>query len=186
MRTTPEWLLVHGPTNDTIQKGRAMRSGNFPSVAVFLLAAIIPKLSATDSGCPVTKPPSLAFVPPAPYQMNADTASFWYGAKELWTALPRNGEWRRLPPRANEGPGHSLFLWQQGYDGRKEQHPDIKVVLRRVDLNTSSVTWRYGTNAFFESTGAMSIKLEFPAEGCWEVTSFHDDHKLTFVLSIQP
>jgi hypothetical protein len=165
MRTTPEWLLVHGPTNDTTQKGRAMRSGNFPTVALFLLAAIIPKLSATDSGCPVTKPPSPAFVPPAPYQMNADTASFWYGAKELWTALPRKGAWRRLPPRANEGPGHSVFLWQQGYDERKEQHPDIKVVLRRVDLNTSSVTWRYGTNASSRALGRCQSSSSFRQKG---------------------
>jgi len=82
-------------------------------------ALVVPNLLAQKS-CPVTKPPSPAFIPPAPYKVNVGLDSFWYGDKDLWTLLPVDGAWNGLPYRANEGYSNKLFLWKQGYDGPTE------------------------------------------------------------------
>ena len=156
-------------------------------VLAFLLAGLVPNLAAEDA-CPVTTPSNPFFVPPAPYppsapQVSSPQVSFWYGTNALWTSLPVSGVWR-LARQDNGGYLNKLFLWQQGYDWRKEPRPDIIVVLRRLDRNTPSITSRGGTNAFLDHP-AMLTGVLFPTEGCWEITSLHDGHKLTFVLSIQ-
>lgn len=158
-----------------------MRFGRF-----LLVAAFVANLPGADFVCPATKPPNPAFVPSAPYPVNAGPDAFWYGDKDLWAFLPVDGVWRGLPYRANEGYLNKLPLWKQGYDGRKEQQPDITVVLRRLDSNAPLVTTRYGTNAFADNTWVMLTGVTFPTHGCWEVTASHDGHTLTFVLSIQP
>jgi hypothetical protein len=149
----------------------------------FLCFAVAVNLAAEV--CPVTKPPNPAFVPPAPYQVNPGLRAFWFGDKDLWTLLPATGIWKRLP-HGDDGYSNKLFLWQEGYDVRKDPQPEITVVVRRLDANAPIVTSRYGTNAFFDHTWAMLTGVTFPAEGCWEVASSHAGHSLTFVLSIQP
>jgi hypothetical protein len=151
-----------------------------------LFLCLAASLAAADFVCPVTKPPNPAFIPPAPYQVNAGLDAFWYGDKNLWAFLPADGVWHGLPYHANDGYINKLPLWKQGYDGRREQEPDITTVLRRLDVNAPVVTTRYGTNAFADDIWVMLTGVAFPAHGCWEVTASHDSHKLTFVLSIQP
>ena len=156
-------------------------------LAGFLCAAVFAtNLPAADFVCPVTKPPSPAFVPPAPYQVNAGLDAFWYGDKDLWAYRPADGIWRGLPYHQNEGYFNKLPLWKQGYDGRTEQQPEITVVLRRLGTNAPVVTKRYGTNAFAENTWVMLTGVTFPDHGCWEVTASHNSRMLRFVLSIQP
>jgi hypothetical protein len=157
----------------------------FLLVLTFTLGLTVPKLTAENT-CPVTTLPNPSFVPPAPYRSNAAQGAFWYGTGSLWTQLPNEGVWRGLPRRDNSGYFNKLFLWQQGYNGRSEPEPDIIVVLRRLDATVPLVSQRGGTNAFFDNTWAMLTGVLFPAEGCWEVTTHHDGHTLTFVLSIQP
>jgi len=101
------------------------------------------------------------------------------------TRLPVEGVWRGLPRRDNKGYFNKLFLWQQGFDVRKEPKPEIVVTLRRLDAPTTLVTSRGGTNAFFDNSWAMLTGVLFPTEGCWEITSSHEGHILTFILSIQ-
>jgi hypothetical protein len=153
----------------------------------FLCVAV---LVATDlvaaDNCPVTKPPSSPFIPPAPYTANTDPGRFWFGDQDLWTNLPANGIWHGLPYHANEGYFNKLFLWKPGFDGRKEEQPDITVVVRRLDANAPLVTSRYGTNAFIAPMWAMLTGVNFPTHGCWEVTASNEGHKLTFVVSVQP
>lgn len=161
-----------------------MQLGRLFLVHAFTLAAIIPTLAAAEDACPVTTPPNVPFVPPVPYRANPLPGLFWYGTKDLWTQLPVEGVWR-LDHRNNLGYVNKLFLWQQGYYWRDEPKPDIIVVLRRLDAKRPLVSSRGGTNAFFDDTWAMLTGVVFPTEGCWEVTSAHAGHMLTFVLSIQ-
>src|SRR5262249_2965728 len=37
------------------------------------------------------------FVPPAAYRPNAASGAFRFGSQQLWTVLPVNGTWKRLP-----------------------------------------------------------------------------------------
>lgn len=163
---------------------KIMHFRQFLLVSIFMLAAFVPNLAAQDS-CPVTTPSNPSFVPPVPYRMNAPQGAFWYGANDLWALLPVEGVWH-LARQDNGGYFNKLFLWQEGYDWRKEPHPDIIVVLRRLDGNTPPITSRGGTNAFLDHSWAMLTGVLFPMEGCWEITSSHDGHSLTFVLSVVP
>lgn len=155
------------------------------------LVALVPNLAAAadnEHACPVTTPTNPAFVAPAPYQPNAAERQFWFGTNALWTQLPVEGVWRGLPPRDSKGYFNKLFLWSEGFDWRKEQQPDIFVVLRRLDVQTPLVISRGGTTALFRfnNTASMLTGILFPTEGCWELNSYHDGHTLTFVVSIQP
>jgi hypothetical protein len=159
-----------------------MQLRRFLRISVFMVAVIAPSRAA----CPVTNPLGLPFVPPAPYPPNAAYGAFWYGSKTLWTQLSNDGVWRGLPRRKNGGYFNKLFLWQEGFDWRKEQQPDVILVLRRLDAEMPLVSQRGGTNAIMGNSPAMLVGVVFPDRGCWEVTSVHDGHTLTFVLSIQP
>ena len=162
-----------------------MRVRRFLFVLALLLAALVPNQARGEDACPVTTPSNPSFVPPAPYPTNAPPAAFWYGTNALWALLPVEGVWR-LDRQDNGGYFNKLFLWQQGYDWRKEPHPDITVVIRRLDGDTPPITKRGGTDAFVDNSWVMLTGILFPTEGCWEITSSHDGHRLTFVLLVQP
>jgi hypothetical protein len=149
------------------------------------LAALRPRLEAAfdENTCPVTTPPNPPFVPPAPYRPNPPApGSFWYGSNSLWTLLFT----KDLSPALRKGYPGKFFLWEQGYDVRREPKPDIIVVLHRLDADVPMVTSRGGTNAFFNETWQMLTGAAVPTEGCWEITSYHNGHTLTFVVSVQP
>jgi hypothetical protein len=153
---------------------------------VFVFAALVTNLAAAGFTCPVTTPPGPRFVPSAPYAANADERSFWYGTTDLWTLLPVTGVERALPYTKSEGYSNKLFLWKQGYEGTKEPQPDIIVVVKRLDATMPLTSSRGGTNAFFDGNWAMLTGVTYPTAGCWEVTSYHAGHTLTFVVSVQP
>jgi hypothetical protein len=159
-----------------------MRTIRFLSTAALMLA----NLAAANNVCPVTKPPSPAFIPPAPYQVNPGLNAFWFGDKDLWTLLPIDGVWSGLPLNANKNYFNKVFLWQQGYDGKTEPQPDVNVVVRRLDANAAVYKTQYATNAFFDYTWQILTDVTFMSEGCWEITATHNRHNLTFVVSVQP
>jgi hypothetical protein len=159
-----------------------MQLRRFLWIFAFWMAALFPVRAA----CPVTKPPGLPFVPPVPYQPNPARGTFWYGSSALWTQLPNDGVWRGLPRRENGGYFNKLFLWQEGFDWRKDPQPDLIIVLRRLDAELPLVSQRGGTTAIMGSSAAMLTGIVFPAEGCWEVTSSHNWKTLSFVLLVQP
>jgi hypothetical protein len=162
---------------------------NFPDVSIY---DNVFRVKANDKEgketmySPYVQAPSPAFIPPAPYQVNAGLDGFWYGDKDLWTRLPVAGAWNGLPYRKDEGFSNKLALWKQGYDVRTEPQPDITVTVRSLLGRPITATTRYGTNAFFDHTWQMATGVTFPASGCWEVTASNDGHKLTFVVSVQP
>jgi hypothetical protein len=164
-----------------------MKIHHFPLFATIFLSLCACTAMAAEGKdiCPVTTAPNPPFVPPAPYWPNAPQGAFWYGTDALWTQLVDKNVWRGLP-RRDKGYFNKLFLWQPGYDVRKEPKPDIIVVLRRLDVEAPPVTSRGGTNAFFDSVWAMLTGVTFPTEGCWEITAHHDGRLLSFVVSVLP
>ncbi len=150
-----------------------------------MLTALVPSLAGVDA-CRVTTAPDPPFIPPVQYRPSPYDGEFWYGTNALWASLPVDGIWR-LPRLKNGGFVQKLFLWQEGYDPQrnKEYYPQIVVVLKRLDGDTQPITSRSGTNAHFDDSWAMLRGIFSPMEGCWEITSSHDGHKLIFVLSIQ-
>jgi hypothetical protein len=163
-----------------------MQIRRFLWLPVLFFAALATNLAAADYTCPVTTPPNPPFVPPVPYAANAGEGGFWYGTNDLWTGLRANGMERGLPYTKDEGYSNKLFLFEQGYDRTKQPQPDIIVVVKRLDINMPRTSSRGGTSAFFEGTWAMLTGVTYPTAGCWEVTSYHAGHTLTFVVSVQP
>lgn len=161
-----------------------MRRSRF--VWVLALAALSANQAGAQEGCPVTTPPNPPFVPPAPYRAVPDHGKFWYGIPELWALLPVEGIWHGGPHLREKGSTIKLFLWQQGYSWRNESWPDILLAVRRLDAPAQPITSRGGTNAFVDNTTVMLTGVNLPAEGCWEITTSHNGHSLTFVISLQP
>ena len=89
-----------------------------------------------SNGCAVTSPDE-TFVPPDPYPSHAADGAFWHGNRDLWTQLSNEGIWRGLP-HGDDGYSNKLFLWQQGYDWRKEPKPEIVLILRRAGCKCSA------------------------------------------------
>ena len=155
--------------------------------ALPLLVFMATQVSAQGdaNGCPVTTAPEASFVPPDPYPANAAEDAFWYGTSDLWTQLPDTGIWSGLP-RRDDGYSNKLFLWEQGYDWRKEPKPEIVLILRRLDAHAPLAVSQGGTNAILDGGASMLTGVTFPTEGCWELTAYHAGHTLTFVVSVQP
>src|SRR5882762_9091522 len=83
----------------------------------------------TPSGCPTTRPPDRAFVPPSPYPAvpPGHPGWFWLGSPELWIKLPVSGAWPALQS------GEKVFWWREGFNGALETRPAIAVSGRRLD-----------------------------------------------------
>lgn len=162
-----------------------MRVRNFLLIAATALATLVPSLIADDA-CPVTIPLVPRFIPPIPYPANPANGAFWFGTDDLWVELPAEGVWRGLPRGENGGYSNKLFLWQQGYDWRKEPQPDIIVVLRNLQAADAPLAVSRGGTNVASRPPRMLTGISFPTAGCWEVTAHHDGHLLTFVLSIEP
>jgi hypothetical protein len=129
--------------------------------------------------CATTLPQNPPFSPPAPYPTRTD--GFWYGSNDLWLQLSFSGHWG-VAPRT----GQKLFVWKQGYDVRREPKPSLIVTGKRLDGEAPALAVAGGTNAIMGNTAAMLISVEFPTEGCWELSVYHAGHVLTFVVSVGP
>jgi hypothetical protein len=133
------------------------------------------------AGCLTTLPSNPPFVPPTPYQANTGNG-FWYGTEALWTHLPLQKNW------TGAGVGQKFFVWSQGFDWRTAAHPFLIVTGKRLDGEAPPIAISGGTTALLgaERAAAMLIGVSFPTEGCWELSAYHDNHVLTFVVSIGP
>jgi hypothetical protein len=136
--------------------------------------------------CPITKPPTPAFVPGGSYPSQPSGAGqFWYGTSDLWTALPADGTWRDLPREAGAY-GQKIFFWEAGYDATKEPHPQVAVAGSRLDQAAERMLASKGTNAMTETGDAMLVGAAIPSAGCWEITAEHGGHVLRFVVWVAP
>lgn len=149
-------------------------------------APAVPK-TGEPNGCPVTRPPQPAFVPPAPYAAQPPGGGqFWYGSDALWTALPLDGTWRRLP--FNDGAYFQKVFWQRvGYDGQTEQQPELVVTGRRLDEPAPPLSAPpRATNGHHTDWGwFMLAGVGIPTPGCWEITGHYRGQRLSFVIQVE-
>jgi hypothetical protein len=143
--------------------------------------ALVPLTSATGGGrsdCPVTQPPEPAFIPPAPWPAQPPgTGEFWFGSSGLWTALPRNGNWRQLAL------GEKFWWWSAEFDVAEDTTPDLTVRARRLDGDAPAFQVPEATNGYHESFNwAMLTGVKLASPGCWEFTGHYKGHQLPFTL----
>ena len=153
---------------------------------ILLLAALfsVPACTAGSSRetgrdhCPVTEPPTDAFVPPQPWpEQPPEPSRFWYGEPGLWTALPLSGEWAQL---AN---WDKFWLWSEEFDVREDETPDFVVAARRLDGTASEFHSEETTNAYHPSWHwAMLTSAHIARPGCWRFDVAYEGHTLDFVV----
>lgn len=101
--------------------------------------------------CPITAPPTPAFVAPEPHPAKpSDAGMVWYGTESLWTALPTEGSY---------SPRKSVW-WSSSFGGgRLEPEPEIEVVWERLDADLPPITNKgRGTNAHTPMTAGLSSR----------------------------
>jgi hypothetical protein len=151
----------------------------FRCLIVLLSLLVLPIISVSSHAqCLTTLPSNPPFVPPAPYPTDASDG-FWYGSDALWTKLPFHGDWATAGKM-----GQKLFVWSRGYDWRTARQPQLIVTGKRLDGDAPPIAVAGGTNAGIGGTYAMLTMVRFPTGGCWELTSYHEGHALTFVVSV--
>lgn len=156
-----------------------------------------------QQGCPVTKPPQHAFVPPPPYAADPapewagtpEEKPFWYGTPKLWTAVsPRT--WK-MSQTTGYDPGnpddHSslrekLFWWSEGLDWRAKQTTRLEVTGKRLDAPAPSlITDGPGTPSFQKGIGPFFVVgINIPTAGCWEITGHYKGTDLSYVIWVSP
>jgi hypothetical protein len=133
--------------------------------------------------CPVTKPPTPAFVPPLPYPNETTPGSFWFGTNNLWILLRTDGAWPGLPQWPDGTFRQKLFWWHEGYDLRETLHPPLKVAGKRLGSPTpplqSDVSHGWTND---ESHPFITDGINLPALGCWKITGRYADAELSFVV----
>lgn len=136
--------------------------------------------------CPVTKPPTPAFVPPAPYRDKTDPRSFWFGTEKLWSRLRSDGTWKGLPHYKPDDPTfrQKLFWWRQGYDVRSEPQPKLTVTGMRLDSSAPPVLLadRASNGWQQEDQPFMVVGINLPSLGCWKITGHYEHEELSFVV----
>jgi len=147
----------------------------------------IPVKNAAPADCPVTLPTNPAFTAPEPYWPNAPWSGiFWFGTEHLWTALQNNGVWEGLP-YTEQGYTQKIMWWSSLYVLKDELQPALVVLGKRLDADAPPLKSYGATNASAKDIGdAMLTGVDFPTEGCWEVTGQYKKTGLTFVVWIAP
>ena len=171
------------------------------SATILVLAAVVgyaATRAATASNisdqvpatCPITKPSSPPYTPPPAYGPSLGNDRFWFGSEKLWITLPTNGMWmlRRYAPM--ESALRQKLLWyRKGYNAKTEPNPRLIVTGKRLDLSDPPLgvdgpqggTWISGdpTHSF------MSVGLDIPTGGCWEISGHFGEDALTFVVWVR-
>jgi hypothetical protein len=146
--------------------------------------------AAASNSCPVTKPPSISFIPPSPYPTELPAGSFWFGTENLWTILPMDGTWKGLLHYrpADSAFRNKLFWWHEGYDWRAETAPNLTVTGRRLDAPAPPLATDEHADAGWtndENHAFMVAGIFIPAIGCWQITGDYKGQRLTFVVSVR-
>ena len=139
---------------------------------------------AVPEACPVTKPSERPFVPPAPYP---SAGTFWIGNDKLWTNIPADGVWNGLGHYTVEDSRfrQKLFWWHEGYDGRIENPPELKVTGARLDGPAPPIEMDEHANAGWTNDRDhpfMVVGIFIPTIGCWRVTGSYRGEQLSYVV----
>jgi hypothetical protein len=140
--------------------------------------------------CPVTKPPTIPFIPPSPYPSQNSPDGFWFGTDALWTQLPTDGTWKGLPhyKPTDTAFRNKIFWWRQGYDGHKYPQPGLKVSGKRLNSTISTppiATGEYANAGWGNPDQPFIVTgVAIPTLGCWRITGQFKDAELSFVVWI--
>jgi hypothetical protein len=158
-------------------------------LSVTALSASVRHNKSPWAACVTTRLSTPRFVPPSPYWQDASKEMFWYGSNSLWTLLGIQGTWY-IDRNALENRGvysTKLVYWRQGFDWRTEVDPDLRVIAKRLDRKAPLVLAAPAHAVFVTRTRpAMMVGIDIPSAGCWELTAEYHEHKLSFVVSVQP
>lgn len=172
---SPAQSLQEGPTSTN-----APQATDTPQVEV---------LSSTPpEDCPVTTAAKQdSFKAPEPYAPDAPWEDiFWYGTDNLWTALNADGVWSGLPDNP-EGYTQKIMWWSDLYVLKDELVPALEVTGHRLDAEAPPLKTYGATNAYAADIGdAMLTGVDFPTQGCWEITGRYRESELTFVVWVAP
>lgn len=145
-------------------------------------AEIASSQAISFENCPVSLPAAGEFAPPEPFAPRPSVDEFWYGTSDLWTALPTSGRWEALPHN-KAGYTQKLFWWREGYDALAEPQPDIIISGKRLDDPSQTFTEDQTTHGIHPNYQSfMLVGVDFPTEGCWEVTGSYRGRTLSYVV----
>jgi hypothetical protein len=147
-----------------------------------LVLAICATAAHAADTCPVTAPPKAAFVPPKPYPAWNSQGSFYLGTAKLWV-LVHPSPWRGLP-KWPEGYREKIVWWSQGYDAKADPTPNISITGRRLDAAASPML--AGANGSWTDHDFIMSGVNFPTQGCWEVTGKFRGSEVKFVVQVEP
>lgn len=110
---------------------------------------------------------------------------FLYGSGTLFTKLRSDG--RTNGVATNRGIREKIFWWSRDYNRVTEPIPALEVSGRRVDNSADTFIANGATNAHSDSLGlAMLVVVDFPSQGCWEVTAKYRGASLSYVTQVGP
>ncbi|MBZ5580056.1 MAG: hypothetical protein LAP40_26145 [Acidobacteriia bacterium] len=153
---------------------------------LFLLAATAngQKLSGPAASCPVTRAPQPAFVPAVPNRGGAVWGNgFFYGDENLFTEI--QSVWTGLP-HWETGYRQKIVWWIRGYDWKAQPSPDLRIEGRRLDAPAPPLIVTGANGSYTPDMGSFVMSgVNFPTEGCWEVTGRSKTAALTFVVCVE-
>jgi hypothetical protein len=129
-----------------------------------------------DNACLTTAPSGSILGEPFP------VSERWYGSEALAVMLPPDGVWRGMGPKHRYR--DKLFWWSYGFSPGSESH--LVVRGRRLDGESPAADISKTTNAHSPSLGGwtMLVGVEFPSDGCWEITGEYLGQRLSFVVAV--
>jgi hypothetical protein len=145
-----------------------------PAPAPTSHAGAIPR-QQTPSGCAVTIPNGNG--PPG-----EEPSPKFHGAGALWTVLPADGIDRGGQPEPDGSTSQKYPWWTVGTTGQltiQGRRPDTPAPTLRASVNNGAPE-----SGFAEVPGGRfwASSLNFPTEGCWQVTGTVGHASLTFVV----
>jgi hypothetical protein len=110
---------------------------------------------------------------------------FWFGTDKLWTALPASGSWALGHYSPTDSDFRQKMLWyRKGFNPHRER-PKLTLTGKRIDAPAPPLGVD-GPNAAWtsEKDSFMTVGLNFPTIGCWELNGKYGSDKLRFVVRV--
>jgi len=164
-----------GGSPASIGKIRTNRLGNLAVMkTVFVLFLLCQSVAISAAECPVT------IGSDGPYVQGWPSAKTWHGSSDFAVILPTDGVW------ATTRPGNrisvKLFWYVKGFQPGMEN--EFETTIRRLDDGHNDARVPKITNAGGSNLGAWTALagIDFPSEGCWEITGRFRGKSLIFVV----
>lgn len=145
---------------------------------------------SASAACPVTLPTAGRFAPPSPYPRElggSDAKSFWFGSKNLWTALPADGTWRWVHSTPQDlSQGQELFWWRANYNAAIEKRPALRITGKRLDAKAPPFqSNQLAHNGYRSDLKSFMVEaIDLPSPGCWQITGRYRNQELSFVVRV--